>query len=125
MIASLNFPDIFNNSSTNIVTGHAATSQNLRLMLHSTKNSFFGDPYFGTNLKRLIFEQNNNILRDVVIDDIYNSISAFMPQIGIKREDIEIVSDGTTIFANMKLKNLIDFNLEEVSIALFNIEELE
>lgn len=125
MIKSIKFPDIFSNAATNIVSDHEATAQNLRLMFQATKGSFFGDPYFGTNIKRLIFEQNNNVLRDIVIDDLYTSISAFMPQISVKREDIEIISDGTTLYANLKLKNLIDFKLDEVSIALFNIEELE
>ena len=31
----------------------------------------FGDPDFGIRLKRYTFNQNNYILRDVLIDEIY------------------------------------------------------
>ena len=125
MIKSLKFPDIFSSASTNSVEGIEATKQNLLLTLKAEKTSCFGDPYFGSNLRRFMFEQNNNVLRDLIIDDLYNSISMFLPQVKVKRKDIEIVSDGTTIYGNLKVTNLIDFNLEEVNIALFNIEELE
>lgn len=125
MIKSLKFPDIFSSASTNTIQGSEATAQNLLLTLKAEKTSCFGDPYFGSNLKRFMFEQNNNVLRDLIIDDLYNSISMFLPQVKVKRKDIEIVSDGTTIYGNLKVTNLIDFKLEEVNIALFNIEELE
>ena len=125
MIKSLKFPDIFSPASTNTVSGREATAQNLILTLQAQKSSLFGDPYFGSNLKRMLFEQNNNVLRDLIIDDIYTTISTFMPNIRVERKNIEVNSDGSTLYANIKLKNLIDFNMEEVSIALFNIEELE
>ena len=125
MIKSLNFPDIFSSASTNTISGKEATAQNLILTLQAQKSSLFGDPYFGSNLKRMLFEQNNTVLRDLIIDDIYTTISTFMPNIRVERKNIEVNSDGSTLYANIKLKNLIDFNMEEVSIALFNIEELE
>lgn len=125
MIRSINFPDIFSNTSTNTIDGHEATSQNLKYTLFAQKNSHFGDPYFGSNIKRRIFEQNDIILRDLIIDDIYITISTFMPQIRVERKDIEIVQDTATVHANIKAKNLIDFNIEEYSIALFNLEELD
>ena len=125
MIKSIKFPDIFSNASTNLVQGHEATAQNLILTLFAQKNSFFGDPYFGSNIKRRIFEQNDIILRDLIIDDIYTTISTFMPQVRVDRKDIELVSDTGTIHANLKLKNLIDYKIEEVSIALFNLEEID
>ena len=124
MIRSIKFPDMFSNASTNMVDGHEATAQNLINTLYASKSSHFGDPYFGSNIKRRIFEQNDIILRDLIIDDIYTAISTFMPQIRVERKDIEIVQDRATIHANLKVKNLIDFNVEEFSIALFNLEEL-
>ena len=125
MIKSLKFPDIFSSASTNTISGKEATAQNLILTLQTQKSSLFGDPYFGSNLKRMLFEQNNTVLRDLIIDDIYTTISTFMPNIRVESKNIEVNSDGSTLYANIKLKNLIDFNMEEVSIALFNIEELE
>jgi phage baseplate assembly protein W len=46
----------------------------LKLLLLSDRGSFFGDPYYGTVIKRLIFEPNNVILRDIVIDAVYTAI---------------------------------------------------
>ena len=48
-----------------------------------------------------------------------------MPKIRVERKDIEIIQDTATVHANLKVKNLIDFNMEEFSIALFNLEELD
>lgn len=125
MIKSLKFPDIFSNAATKTVEGHAATVQNLLLTLFAQKSSVFGDPYFGSNMKKMIFEQNNIVLRDLLLDDIYTTISTFMPQIRVERKDIEITSDTATVYANIKMKNLIDFQMEDATIALFNLEELE
>ena len=125
MIRSIQFPKMFGSASTKLVSDRAATSQNLKTLLMSEKTSFFGDPYFGTNIKRLIFEQNNQILRDIVIDDIYTSIATFLPQVRVKRSDIELNSDGTTLYVSIKAQNLLDFNMETINLALFNIEELE
>ena len=125
MIKSISFPNIFANASTNVVSGVEATQQNLKYMLAAQKKSFFGDPYFGSDIKKRIFEQNDIILRDLIIDDIYTAIANFMPQVQVERKNIEIISDTATIYANIKLKNLIDFNMEDVTIALFNLEEFQ
>ena len=125
MIRSIKFPDMFSSASTKTVSESEATKQNLKILLMSEKGSLFGDPYFGTNLKKLIFEQNNQVLRDIVIDDIYSSIATFLPQVKVKRKDIELNSDGTTIYASIKARNLLDFNLETINLALFNIEEMQ
>lgn len=116
---------MFSSASTKTVSESEATAQNLKILLMSEKGSLFGDPYFGTNLKKLIFEQNNQVLRDIVIDDIYSSIATFLPQVKVKRKDIELNSDGTTIYASIKARNLLDFNLETINLALFSIEEMQ
>ena len=47
---------MFGNTTTKIAEDHEATLQNLKLLLLSDRNGLFGDPYFGTILKRLMFE---------------------------------------------------------------------
>ena len=71
---SIAFPNIFNNTSTRVVSDHEATAQNLKLLLASDRGSFFGDPYYGNIIKSLMFNQNDIILRDIVIDAIYTVI---------------------------------------------------
>ena len=96
------FPDRFSKTSVNMVEDYDASLQNLLLLLWSNKGELFGDPYYGTNLKRYLFDQNDVILRDLVADDIYTAIKLFMPQITVDRKDIIIKSDNRgTITANI------------------------
>lgn len=117
---SIQFPEMLSSAKTNLVEDHDATMSNLRLMLASWKTSLFGDPYFGTNIKRFIHEQNNIILRDIIIDDIFVAIQDFMPQIFVKRSDINITLDKTDVYCTIncinKLNNqpnLYNINLTE------------
>ena len=117
---SISFPEIFskNGDRTLLMHDHAATFSNLNLVLMSCKGSLFGDPEFGSALKRKFFEQNNSIIRDLIIDDIYSTILTFMPQISLKRTDISVESDGVSIFATIKCTNLIDYELNTYTINL-------
>lgn len=119
---SIKFPDMFASSRTNLISDHEATLQNLILMLKSDRYSLFGDPYYGTILKRLLFEQNSTSLKDIVIDEIYTSIITFMPQIRVARKDITLVATKTDLTVNIKCTNLIDFQTDLYSIKLLSDE---
>lgn len=123
MITSISFPNMFSTGSTKIKYDRDATRQNLLLLLMATKQSLLGDPNFGTNIKKLIFEQNSNILRDIVIDEIHSNIQIFLPQIKVQREDIELVAQGNTLYVNVKARNMIDYSFEDISLALYTLEE--
>ena len=105
---SISFPNIFSGAKTNLVEDNKATLQNMRLLFHSDKGALFGDPYFGSKLKRYIFEQNNIILRDIIIDDILVLIQTFIPQVAVTRKDIKLVSDKATIYAEVNCINKLD-----------------
>ena len=119
---SISFPRIFNNTTTRIVEGHTATAQNLNLLLLSDRGAFFGDPYYGTVIKQLIFEPNNYILRDIVIDAIYTAILQFMPQVLVSRKDITIVQKGVDIYVTIKAINMLDYQTDMYNINLLNYE---
>lgn len=121
---SIAFPIMLGNSSTNIIRDHDATASNLKLLLLSDKTSLFGDPYFGTNIKKLIHDQNNIVIRDLVIDDIYTAITTFMPQIIVKRGDIKVTSDKSNVYVNLKCLNLIDYTTDLYNINLTSSEEI-
>jgi phage baseplate assembly protein W len=107
-----------NGYETMVAQDHTATYNNLKLVLMTSKNSLLGDPDFGSNLKRRLFEQNNAILRDLVIDDVYSAIITFMPQLSLKRNDINVESDGVDIYVTIKCTNLIDYELDTYVINL-------
>lgn len=121
---SIKFPDMVKGVSTNLVQDHEATAQNLKLVLLSDRGALFGDPYFGTLWRKLIFDQNNEILRDIIIDDILTSIETFMPQLLTKREDITVNSDRYSVSINIKATNLLDYQTDMYSIKLME-DELE
>ena len=120
---SISFPIMFNNTTTKIVSDHDATLQNLRLLLLSDRGGLFGDPYYGTIIKRLMFEQNSSILKDIVVDAIYTAILQFMPQIKVKRKDISILQQGSKIDINIKATNMLDFQSDLYNISLMNYQE--
>ena len=121
---SINFPEMVGNSSAKIIRDHEATASNLKLLLMTDKYSLFGDPYFGTSIKRLMFEQNNKILQDLIIDDIYTAILTFMPQLILDRKDIKVTSDRNTVYVNIKATNLLDYQTNLYNINLTGSEEI-
>lgn len=121
---SFNFPEMVSNTNSNIIKDHKATASNLKLLLLSDKYSLFGDPYFGTSLKKLIFEPNNVVLRDLIIDDIYIAILTFMPQIRVERKNITVTSSLGEIYVNIKALNLLDYTVDLYNINLTGAEEI-
>ncbi len=123
---SIAFPNIFNSSSTNVVEGYEATKQNLMLLLSCEKGELFGDPYYGIRLKRYLYDQNDTVLRDILIDEIYTQISLFMPQLIITRDDIQVVEDESqpkgTLVLNVKAVNKLDYTTDMYNIVLFQEE---
>lgn len=118
---SIEFPQMFNSNSTRIKTDLKATRQNLLLLLHCEKGEMFGDPYFGIRLKKYIFEQNNYILRDIIIDEIYTQLALFMPQLTVERKNIKIVQTAkATLVCTFKAVNKVDFTTNIYSLVLYD-----
>lgn len=115
---SIAFPKMVGSTTCQLYEGHKATVSNLKLMLLSDKYALLGDPYFGTNLKKLMFELNNQVLIDLVIDDIYLAIKTFIPQLIVKRDDIEVTSDNAKVNINIKGTNLLDYQTDMYNISL-------
>lgn len=122
---SISFPKMFTSSRTLLYSDHEATLSNLKLLLQSERASLLGDPYFGTVLKRIIFEQNSNVLRDIIIDEIYTSIITFMPQIKLSRSDISVEARDYDVYATIRGLNLIDYKTDMFSINLTTINEVQ
>lgn len=120
---SIAHPDMFSSARTNIVKDKSATYSNLKLVLLSAKKSLLGDPYFGSNLKKFIYEQNNIILRDIIIDDIYTTILEFMPQIFIERKDITLRIVNSAVEVSISCINKLDNEVNMFNISLATSED--
>lgn len=119
---SIKFPDMLSSARTNLIKDKEATLSNTRLLLASWKTSLFGDPYFGTNIKRFIYEQNNIILRDIIIDDIYVSLTEFIPQLYVTRKDITLSLNQNTIICTINCINKLN---NEIDLYTINLTEAE
>lgn len=111
---------MFNHTHTDTVENREATRQNLRLVISSALKTLFGDPGFGTGLHRIIFEQNDVILQDIVIDEIYTAITTFMPQIYVTRNNITIDSYRDKLIMTVKYMNIIDKQVDTYSLNMTN-----
>lgn len=121
---TIEFPKMFNTSNTRVITeSKTATTQDLQLLLSCEKGELFGDPFFGIKLKRYVFNQNNHVLRDILIDEIYSQILVFMPQLTVKRNDISIVQKGKDITIRIRAINNVDFTTNMYDLVLFHDDE--
>ena len=119
---SIKFPNMISHNYVQTVSDEAATLQNLKLLLNSEKGEFTFDPFFGIRLKRYMFEQNNLVLRDILIDEIFEQISIFMPQLLIKRKDITIEPDNYKLYISIKARHQKDFQLNTYNLVLLDME---
>lgn len=124
-MVSIKFPQMFNTNNTCLWTKDKyleATRQNLELLLHSERGELFGDPYYGILLKRYMFEQNNYILRDILIDVLYTQIALFIPQLKVERKNIKIISDREKgkVYVTLSGVNQIDYQVDTFSLQLFD-----
>lgn len=122
---SLKFPKMFDQASNTRVWKTEeyldATKQNTKLLLKSTRGELFGDPYFGLMLKRYLFDQNSYILRDAIIDMIYTQLAIFIPQVKVKRDDIEVIQDREKgkLYCKFSGISQIDYTYSTYNLVLF------
>ena len=117
---SISFPNMFTSSSTLVVKDYDATLQNMKLLLGSEKGSLLGDPFFGIRIKKYAFNQNDYVLKDIIIDEIFTQLRVFMPQLTISRKDINIFQKNDKLVATIRAINKQDFTTNMYNLELFN-----
>ena len=123
MIKSIAFPNMITRTSTNFVTDKEATFQNLKYLILSEKGELFGDPFYGVGLKKYLFDQNDTIIKALVLDDMYTAIATFMPQLRINRNDLKLrTGDKGEIFVDIRAINQLDFTTDLYSIVLLETD---
>lgn len=121
----IRFPKLFENNVTSIITDDAnATLQSMHLLVGSEAETLFGDPEFGLKIRRFAFDQNNYILKDILIDEIYSKIITFMPNIFIERKNITLDQVDHVIYAKITCKNRDNFQTNTYNLALLQDEEI-
>ena len=125
---SIKFPHMFNTNSTRVWQSSEhlnATKQNTKLVLYSERGELIGDPYFGLMLRHFMFDQNNYILRDQIIDMIYTQLAIFIPQVHVERKDITVFQDRekAKLYCEFSGVNQIDYQLNTYQLVLFDSNE--
>ena len=126
---SFGFPRMFNNTQANLVEDKDAIRSNIILLLSSEQSTVFGDPYYGSQLKKYIFEQRNSIIVDLLIDELYTTIATFMPQVYLTRKDITIYTTNepkwkrSALFAEIRYYYTIDNTSDLFTIKLTEATE--
>lgn len=119
---SFNFPKMIGSHSAKLLADKDAIRSNLILLLATEKTSLFGDPYFGSQLKQILFEQSNQIIVDLVIDELYTAITTFIPQVFLERKDITITTDKIDLYAEIRYIYRADNTADLYSIKLTDAE---
>ena len=73
-------------------------------------------PDFGTPLKQLLFEQNDEILAEQTREAIINSISKWEPRVTVKEINITILTEENSLYIN-----ILFYDYEEIQ----EIQELK
>ena len=123
MVKSIAFPKMINHNRVQTVEGYDATLQNIKLVLGSEKGEFKFDPYFGIRLKRYMFEQNNFVLQDLLLDEIYEQLVIFVPQITVKRNNITFQKERAKLYITIKCTNRLDFTPNTYNLVLYENQE--
>lgn len=121
---SLAFPNMFSSEKVNLYKDKQATMTNLKLLLASEVTSLFGDPGYGSKLMQAIYSQNDLILQDLVIDEIYTCIKTYMPQLLVERKDIIITADDDGLYAEIRAISAEDYTLDLYKIQLTDTDEI-
>lgn len=125
---SIKFPKMFNKNTTNVwkASEHKeATLQNCVLLLQAERGEMFGDPYYGPLFKHYLFDQNNEVLADVISDIIYTQLAIFMPQLRVNRNNITIVQDSEKgkLYCHFIATDQIDYTVNTYQLVLFQLED--
>ena len=120
---SFNFPSMLNTVTSKLIQDKEAIRSNVLLLLQSERKTLFGDPYFGSQLKRMLFEQSTNVIVDLVVDELYTTLTTFIPQIFLTRKDITLTCDGTDMYATVKYVFVLDNTIDLYTINLTESEE--
>ena len=115
---SFGFPKMFNHTTANLVKDKEAIRSNMVLLLSSEQATLFGDPYYGSMLKKYIFEQSSSIIVDLLIDELYTTIRTFMPQVYLTRKDINIFVSRNMLYADINYYYTIDNTSDLFTIML-------
>lgn len=98
--STISFPTIFNRITGRgqVSDGVRSINESLRSLLLTSRGELFGDPLFGCNIVRNVYDHNDKILNDILKKDIVDSIANYMSSlIKVTYDDISIINSGNKV----------------------------
>lgn len=121
-------PDEFDivSGKTQLCNEFESINQSIRLILTTSKNELFGDPNYGCHLQEYLLKFHGQVLNDMVMDDIAESVNTQDTRVRIRREDITINDDPNGRTLNIYIRyHLSSSNMEgELYFTLVPKEEI-
>lgn len=127
MSYSISFPDMFNKSHVNLENGYDAIRQDLILLLGSNKGGLYGDPWFGTEIKSILWDQaHNDIAIKIIQEQVYESIYSYMPNnVTINSDDIVVNIIDNYVNVQINLSAYSNKENDMLSISLLNENSID
>lgn len=115
---SFSFPKMLNSTTANLLQDKEGIRSNMILLLSTERNTLFGDPYFGSELKKYLYEQSGSIIPDLLIDELYTTITKFIPQVSISRKNIKVYVSKNVLYADIRYHYVVDNTSDLFTIEL-------
>lgn len=103
--STISFPKIFNRITKRgtVSTGIDSINECLRCLLLTSKGELIGDPDYGTDIVKCVYDHNDSIMNDILKNDIVNAVSKYMSNIIIVNyEYITITNSENNVDINIK-----------------------
>lgn len=96
---SITHPKMFSliNGNTETDSLDISINRSIALILLTAKGEVFGNPDFGSDIRKFLFQNYTDSMRDLLIDEIVESISNWEDRIVINRSDISIEQDDLVL----------------------------
>ena len=75
--------------------------QNFKNLLLTSPGERVMDPDFGIGLRNYLFEQNSVILREEVMEAVYEQVNRYLPFVKVKKIDIGSDDSSTTLMVSI------------------------
>lgn len=80
-----------------ILTGEASVKQSLKNLILTNHYTKFYSPLYGGNIDSYLFEQNSEILKQILIDQISNLIEVYEKRVELIRMEVSMLLESHTI----------------------------
>lgn len=80
-----------------LVSDKVAIETSLKALLSTSKGELLGDPLYGTNILKYVYNTNDVILADIIRTEICTAVSKYEKRITVKEKNIKVYREINNI----------------------------